>query len=52
MSQIPGTEWGTDHWGEVLSEPTEGHARGVARITGASVYSRSPMGQWIKEESE
>lgn len=46
---LPVTEWGTNHWGEILSEPTEGHARGVARTTGAKVYSRSPMGEWVED---
>lgn len=40
-------EWGTDLWGEILSEPNEAHARKVASDTGASLYERSPAGQWI-----
>lgn len=52
MVAVPGTEWGTDHWGDIMSEPTEGHARGVCRITGAKLYRRSPMGQWEEVAAE
>lgn len=41
------TEWGTDYWGDILSEPSEGHAREVASSTGATVYVRSSGGEWI-----
>lgn len=42
-------EWGTDCWGEVLSEPSEAHAREVARASGANIYSRPPRGAWTRE---
>lgn len=50
LYRIPSTEWGTDHWGEVLSEPDEAHARKVARDTGATLYSRPPAGAWSPVE--
>lgn len=43
------TEWGTDCWGEILSEPSEAHARTVAAGTGSRLYSRSPMGAWVEQ---
>lgn len=47
---LPATEWGTDYWGEILSEPSEDHARNLAKWGVANVYLRSPMGQWVKDE--
>lgn len=49
MSDLGATEWGTDYWGEVMSEPNEDHARNVAAAGDAEIYYRSPMGQWTKE---
>lgn len=43
------SEWGTDHWGEVMSEPTQEHARKVATASHAKVYYRVPGGLWVKE---
>lgn len=42
------TEWGTDTWGEILSEPNEAHARSVAGGTGARLYTRPAMGKWVE----
>lgn len=39
-------EWGTDYWGPIESEPTEGHARKVAKDGGANIYRRSTVGDW------
>lgn len=39
------TEWGTDYWGDIESEPSEEHAKAVA-VKGTKLYSRPPMGQW------
>jgi hypothetical protein len=50
MSSIGATEWGTDYWGEVMSEPDEDHARKVAKAGRSNVYSRSPMGAWRKAQ--
>lgn len=41
-------EWGTDTWGEILSEPNEAHARSVAGGTGAKLYTRPAMGEWVE----
>lgn len=49
MTPAAAVEWGTDHWGEVFSEPTEGHARGVARITGAKLFKRIAGEEWVAE---
>lgn len=49
MSWMPATEWGTDYWGEVMSEPSEEHARSVAKAGGANVYSRDSLGAGLKE---
>jgi hypothetical protein len=40
------SEWGTDHWGEILSEPSEEHARKVASTGGDTLYRRDESGQW------
>ena len=46
-----GVEWGTDYWGEVMSEPSEDHARQVAAAGGAGVkvYTRTPLTDWMEE---
>ena|GEM_PF-4515329 len=52
MSDMAGTEWGTDFWGDIRSEPTEEQARRVSEpYDGVKLYSRAPMGQW-QEESQ
>lgn len=48
-SQIPSTEWATDYWGVIETEPSEEHARKVADAGNVSLYRRAPMGAWIKE---
>lgn len=49
-AKIGASEWGTDYWGDILSEPDEEHARAVARKGKANLYSRPPMGQWERAE--
>lgn len=49
MSVASSVEWGTDYWGEVLTEPSEEHARQVAQAGQAAVYSRQPGGAWEVE---
>lgn len=39
-------EWGTDYWGEILSEPTEAYARKLATFYGVAVYVRSHGDEW------
>jgi hypothetical protein len=43
------TEWGTDYWGIIESEPTKEHALRVAEHGNANVYSRALTGEWQKE---
>lgn len=42
------TEWGTDCWGEILSEPNEAHARTVAAGTSSKLYTRPAAGKWVE----
>ena len=42
-------EWGTDYWGDILSEPDEAHARAVAKKGNANLYTRQPGGTWEPE---
>lgn len=42
------TEWGTDYWGEILSEPNEAHARTVAAGTSSKLYTRPAAGKWVE----
>jgi hypothetical protein len=42
-------EWGTDYWGETLSEPTEERARELAKESGCNLYSRQPHCSWTPE---
>lgn len=43
---FPATEWGTDAWGKVMSEPSEEHARKVVHTFRGKLFKRAPMGQW------
>lgn len=41
------TEWGTDYWGEILSEPTEDMARSLAEeYHTTKLYRRVEGGDW------
>ena len=44
-----GTEWGTDYWGDILSEPSEEQARQLAKAAGSNVYSRQPHCEWVQD---
>lgn len=44
---MPATEWGTDYWGEIMSEPTQTKARQLAGcVDGIKLFKRAPMGKW------
>lgn len=42
-------EWGTDYWGLIEREPSEEHARNLAKFPNTSVYTRRPPTEWVKE---
>ena len=45
------TEWGTDFWGDIETEPSEAQAREVVRrSSGTKLYSRQPGREWVKVE--
>lgn len=46
MIPAEAVEWGTDYWGEVLSEPTEEHARNLARWQKVRLYKRIDGDDW------
>lgn len=45
-TEVTGAEWGTDYWGTIETEPSEQLARSLANLTGATVYQRTPGGDW------
>lgn len=55
IETVPGVPdermWGTDCWGDILSEPTEDHARSVAQSSKATLYSRLPHCAWVREDT-
>lgn len=41
-----GAMWGTDYWGDILSEPSEQQARALAKASDSKVYTRQPHCEW------